>query len=145
MAITKAIYLQEETWKRLEQIQRRCERTISISNLIEIMVIEWLTNCDQKLKYKKIRKEQSMTKQYQERIAKLRKEMIQDLETFKKSVEVSIRTDDPYDPEQPSICIYEVNKDGILAEEYEERISFNDLSVELLLCILEEIERRQIT
>ena len=86
-----------------------------------------------------------MTKQYQERIAKLRKEMIQDLETFKKSVELSIRTDDPYDPQQPSICIYEVNKDGILAEEYEERISFNDLSVELLLCILEEIERRQIT
>ena len=60
MAITKTIYLQEETWKRLEQIQRKCERTISISNLVEMMVLDWLTNYDFKLKIQKekIRKEQ---------------------------------------------------------------------------------------
>ena len=50
MAITKAIYLQEETWKRLEQIQRRWERTISISNLIEMMVKDWFANYNLKMK-----------------------------------------------------------------------------------------------
>lgn len=50
MAITKAIYLQEETWKRLEQLQQRCERTISISNLIEMMIKEWFANYDLKTK-----------------------------------------------------------------------------------------------
>jgi len=50
MAITKAIYLQEETWKKLEQLQQRCERTISISNLIEMMIKEWFANYDLKTK-----------------------------------------------------------------------------------------------
>lgn len=49
MFITKEIYLQEETWEKLEQMQRRCDRTISISNLIEMMVKDWFTNYDLKI------------------------------------------------------------------------------------------------
>lgn len=42
----KEIYLQKETWRRLEQIQRQWDRTISISNLIEMMIEKWFANYD---------------------------------------------------------------------------------------------------
>ena len=49
MATAKTVYLDDKTWKRLEQIQRRYERTISISNLIEVMIMEWFANYDLKI------------------------------------------------------------------------------------------------
>lgn len=80
-----------------------------------------------------------MLKEFKERVQKLRQDLIEAISRKKLPKEVSIRCDDPYDPEQPAVEIGQIRKEGVVTEEYEGAIAFNQWSVETLLCILEEI------
>lgn len=46
----KLIYLDDKTWGRLEKLQWTWNRTISISNLIEMMVKDWFADYNLKIK-----------------------------------------------------------------------------------------------
>ena len=76
------------------------------------------------------------------KVYNLKNDLIEQIELIIKkegNKEVSIGADDPYDSGQSPISIYEIEKQGVEAEEYKETIPFNDLAIETLLCILEEI------
>lgn len=82
-----------------------------------------------------------MLKEFTNRINNLRRDIIEEIYKKELPKEVSIRCDDPYDPEELSVEIYEIKKSGVMTEEYDEVIPFYEWSVETLICILEEIEK----
>jgi len=82
-----------------------------------------------------------MLKEFKSRISALKAEIIEEIRKKELPREVSIRCDDPYDPEEPSVEICEIRKTGAVIEGYSQIIGFSVWSIETLVCILEEIER----
>ena len=82
-----------------------------------------------------------MLKEFEDRVIELKRDVIEEICKKKLPRKVSIRCDDPYDTENPSVEICEVRKGGMIVEEYHDLIFFYDWNVETLICILEEIEK----
>jgi len=81
-----------------------------------------------------------MLQEFEDRITNLRRDIIEEIRKKELPKEVSIRCDDPYDPEEPSVEICEIKITGVITEEYDGVIPFRQWSIETLVCILEEIE-----
>jgi len=82
-----------------------------------------------------------MLQELKDRITYLKRDIIEEIREKGLPKEVSIRCDDPYsEPETPSVEIYKIKITGVMTEEYDEAIPFNEWSVETLICILEELE-----
>jgi len=84
-----------------------------------------------------------MLQEFKDRIIDLKQDITEEIRKKELPKEVSIRCDDPYDPEEPSVEIYEIRKTGVIVKEYIEIIDFSIWSIETLVCILEEIEREE--
>jgi len=82
-----------------------------------------------------------MLKEFKSRITALKAEIIEEICKKELPKEISIRCDDPYDPENPSVGISGIRVTGVETQEYESVIGFSVWSVETLVCILEELER----
>lgn len=81
-----------------------------------------------------------MLKELEDRIIELKRDIIEEICKKRLPRKVSIRCNDPYDTESPSVEICEVKKGGMVVEEYHDLIFFHDWNVETLICILEEME-----
>lgn len=83
-----------------------------------------------------------MLKEFEDRIVRLKRDIIEEICKKELPRKVSIRCGDPYsEPETPSVEICEVRKGGVIVEEYHDLIFFHDWNIETLICILEEIEK----
>lgn len=81
-----------------------------------------------------------MLEEFEDRITDLKRDVIEEIRKKELPKEVSIRCDDPYDPEEPSVVIYEIKITGVMTQEYYEVIPFRQWSIETLVCMLEQIE-----
>ena len=83
-----------------------------------------------------------MDKSYREEIDELKGKVICDIEKLvrdHKSIEVLIRTGDPYDADNEAITLNRVTMGGIESENYEGLLEFSVFDIETLLFVLEEI------